>query len=298
MKTICVLFIAIAAAAGLAVPAPGEGAARPAAVRIGVMGSVFRDTPEAMIQVVTKPLRTLMEEQTGMTPELRTVADAEGLGRHLAENKVQLGVFHGFEFGWARQKHPGLKPLMVTVGQAKQLRACLLVPAGSPVQALADLKGRTLALPCRSRAHCHLYLERCCEELGAPAEQFFAKVAHPPSAEHALDHVVDGAAHAALVEHGALANYQDRKPGRYAKLRVAAQSRLFPASVVAYQAGALDDATLERFREGMLNAGQNKRGQQLLTLCQIAGFERVPADYDQQLLETLKAYPPPAGAGK
>jgi hypothetical protein len=38
--------------------------------------------------------------------ELVPCGDADNLGRQLMDDKVQLGVFHGIEFAWARQKYP------------------------------------------------------------------------------------------------------------------------------------------------------------------------------------------------
>src|SRR5262245_40557104 len=81
---------------------PGEaraGETRPnRVVQIGIVKTVFRDTPPSLINVLSKPLKVLMEAQTGMTGELQLSGDAETLAKQLKENKVQLGVFHGVEF--------------------------------------------------------------------------------------------------------------------------------------------------------------------------------------------------------
>ena len=92
----------------------GEGAqARPpsGAIRIGVVGTLFRDTPEPVVQALLHPMRKLMELQTGLNGQFITVPDYDNLGGQLVQNKVQLAVFHGFEFAWARQKYPALRPL-------------------------------------------------------------------------------------------------------------------------------------------------------------------------------------------
>jgi ABC-type phosphate/phosphonate transport system substrate-binding protein len=294
---VAVLALAVAGliASGLtsgAEPAPSN------TVQIGVVNSLFRDMPESMIKVVMTPLKSLMETQTGLSPQLLPGGDAEQLGKQLMDRKVQLGVFHGVEFAWARQKYPDLKPLMITVSQQRQFRAYLVVCCDNGATCFADLKNKTVALPRRSREHCHLFLERRCQACGQPAKTFLAKVTTPPDSEEALDNVVDGVAHAAVVDKLALDSYQERKPGRFTKLKIAQESEVFPAGVIAYRPGALDEATLERFRTGMLSANQTPRGKQLLTMCQIAGFERVPADYDQLLADILKAYPAPDSGSK
>jgi hypothetical protein len=71
------------------------------------------------------------------------------------------------------------------------------------------------------------------------------------------------------------------------------RSEVFPASVVAYRDGALELATLRRFREGLVNASQTPMGRQLLTLWKLTSFEPVPDDYAQTLANILRSYPPP-----
>jgi len=287
----------VALAVGLAsIPSRGgvaaEEKASPPEVRIGVVASLFRDVPEPATQLLMKPLKSLMQKQTGMVPQVVTGLDAVSLGRQLMDKKVELGVFQGIEFGWARNKYPELKPLMIAVTSQRQFHAYLVVRQDSPAKGFADLKDKTVALPRRSREHCHLFLQRRGQEGGQPGQNFFGKISTPDSSEDALDNVVDGMADAAVVDRVALESYQDRKPGRFKKLRTAQESEPFPAGVIAYRPGALDEATLDRFRDGMLKAHQSSEGKRLLILSQIAGFEQVPAGYEQMLVDIVKAYPP------
>ena len=80
---------------------------------------------------------------------------------------------------------------------------------------------------------------------------------------------------------------------RRAKLRIVLTSDVFPTAVIAYRSGAVDDATLAKFREGLLNASQNILGRQMLTLWKLTSFEAVPADYEATLAEIVKSYPAP-----
>ena len=63
----------LAGALGLA---PGGGAAgeemKTSAVRIGLAATLFRDTPDALVQTMMRPFRSLMESQTGLTGQLVT----------------------------------------------------------------------------------------------------------------------------------------------------------------------------------------------------------------------------------
>ena len=130
------------------------GELRPAGtVKIGMLKSMFRDVPANMFGVMSKPFHALVESQTGLKGELCLIDGADTLRKEMADDKVQLGVFHGFEYAWMRLRQPDLRPLMLAVGQPGCLRAVLVVPADeSGVQSVADLRGKTLALPRGTRA--------------------------------------------------------------------------------------------------------------------------------------------------
>lgn len=262
-----------------------------APVQIGIVNSLFRDTPPVLIGVLSRPLKSLMETQTGVSGELKLAGDAIALADKLKANQVQLGVFHGFEFGWAKQHCPELKPLVIAVAQHRMLHAHLVVLKDGGISTCGDLKGKTVGLPAVAREHLHLYLERRCPSAGSDPKKFFARVNRPSDPEEALDDVVNGRTEAAVVDRLALDSYQESKPARANKLRVLQQSEPFPASVIAYYPGSVDESMLKRFREGMINANQSPQSKGLLKMCRITAFEEVPAEFPQLLAEIIKAYP-------
>jgi ABC-type phosphate/phosphonate transport system substrate-binding protein len=273
-------------------PVRAEGAPA-AAVRIGLASSLFHDAPDSLVKVLARPMLSLMETQTGLTGQLMPSAAADDLAKQLQDNRTHLAVFHGFEFAWARIKYPELKPLIVVVSQQPVLSALLVVKAKCEATCPADLKGQVLALPRVSREHCRLFLERtCCD--GKPPRSFFGKITTPSDAEDALDDVIDEQAQAAIVESLALENYRKKKaPKRAAQLKVLVKSEAFPAGVIAYHEGGLPAETLRSFRDGMIKAHESARGKELLNMCRINCFAAVPDDYDQQLTNIAKVYPPP-----
>jgi ABC-type phosphate/phosphonate transport system substrate-binding protein len=267
-------------------------------VRIGMIASLFSDVPAATVMAMMQPFAALMEAQTGVGGELVACGDADNLGQQLTEDKVQLGVFHGVEFGWARRKYPELRPLVIAVNQQRYLRAYLLVRVDSKLDTLADLQHKTLAIPQQTREHCQLFLRRRCLECKKEPASFFAKITTPANLENALDDLVDGLVQACLADDVGLDCYNRRKPGRFAKLKIVQSSEVFPAAVIAFRPGILEAATLQRFREGMIQANRTPAGRQLMTLWKLTGFEQVPPDYDQTLTEIVKVYPAPAPSGK
>jgi ABC-type phosphate/phosphonate transport system substrate-binding protein len=275
-------------------PAPAGEDARPSTVRIGLVSSLFRDTPEPIVQIAMRPFKSILEAQTGVTGQIVAGGGAVELGGQLKDDQVQLAVFHGIEFAWARQKQPTLKPLLIAVNRYHDLHALLVVRKDGKAAGCDDLKGQAVALPRLSREHCHLFLERRCTPADSTPDKNFSKVTSPSTAEDALDDVVDDEVQAAVIDAVDLEAYQKSKPGRAARLKTLLKSESFPCAVIAYNPGALSDAMLQRFRDGMINANDSERGKQLLKLCRITGFEDVPADYEELLTDIAKAYPPPS----
>src|SRR5439155_12700021 len=135
----------------LAAGAASQEAGPAATVKIGMAGSLVRDVPPALVQVMTPPFQSLMREQTGLNGEIVTAGDAHDLGRRLNDQDVQLGVFHGFEFAWAQEKYPDLRPLVIAVNRHRTLRAFVMVRSDSAAADLADLKGKVVSVRRRSR---------------------------------------------------------------------------------------------------------------------------------------------------
>lgn len=276
---------------GPAAVARAEDKPDSAPVRIGLVKTLLRDTPEAMVPTVLHTFKTLITSQSGLDGQLSVAGSPEELGRDLTGGKFQLGIFHGFEFAWARQSCPKLRPLVIAINRSERLHALLIVGKDSRAGRLADLQGKTLALPQHTREHCRLYLERECLKCGLPLSRFFAKVCTPRNVEEALDLVATGRVAATVVDSCFLDWYREQKAARFALLKKLDESEAFPAAVVAYNPETVEPAVLDRLREGLLNASKNARGQNILSFCQITRFEPPSQDFDQLLTDIARSYP-------
>jgi ABC-type phosphate/phosphonate transport system substrate-binding protein len=261
-------------------------------LRIGTTKSMFRDTPAPLVQFAMRPFKAMLESETGMKGEIVMGGEAEQLGQDLTDNKVQLGVFQGIEFAWARLKNPKLQPLIICVNKEKFVKAVVLVRADSEIDAVGDLHGKDITLPRMSREHCHLFLQRRCADPEVAPEKSFNKIITPANAEDALDDVVDSVVSGAVVDLAALEAYKASKPGRAGKLKVLLQSEPFPCGIVACNPGTLDEATIGKIKTALLNAGKTQQGKNFLEMCRITGFQPVPDNYEQLFKDVAKAYPP------
>jgi ABC-type phosphate/phosphonate transport system substrate-binding protein len=265
-------------------------------IKIGMVSSLFRDMPEPLVSAMMRPFGALMQSQTGVAGELVQGGDAAHLGKLLATGKVQLAVMHGVEFAWAKQQYPGLTPMMIAVNQQRNLHACVVTRKDSKISQLAELHGKKIGFPQHSRQHCHLYFERRCLGGDIATQKVFGSIDYPANAEDALDDVVDGTLPAAVVDSVGLDCYERRKPGRFGLLKIIQTSEAFPAAVVAYVPGTLDEETINQFQSGLMNAKQTAMGRQFMMLWKLTAFDPVPPDYEASLVKIVKAYPPAAAA--
>jgi ABC-type phosphate/phosphonate transport system substrate-binding protein len=267
-------------------------------IRAGIVRTLFRDIPEPLIKVSMIPFQALMHQQTGLNCDLVPPTDAYDLAEQLTKHEVQIAVFQGFEFAWVQEKYPELKPLVIAVNKHRNRKAHLIVRDDYPGTSLADLKGKELAIPLRSRDHCRLFLERNCQECGFSTSQFFSKISSNLNVEEALDELADNKLQAVVVDDVALECYQRRKPGRFEQLKDLCQSEWFPDTVVAYAPETFTKATLGRLRTGLKTADKCAIGRQLLTLWLMTAFEDLPEDFDKMLTDINKAYPSRANVAK
>lgn len=280
------------ALAGLVLSGPARGA-EPAGggVQIGMVQGMFRDIQPAMVLALSRPLRDMIQKQTGFTGTVEILPDAFTLAERMKTKKLHLGVFHGFEFAWVRERNPNIVPLAVSVPPGHKLQACVVVHADSPAKTVADLKGEAVTIHRGTKAHCLAFLDR--ERAGLTATTATPKPMPTLTAENVLDAIVSGDTSAALMDVSALSGYEALQPGAFKHLRVLAQSEVFPPTVIAYNKGHLSEVTAGRIRRLLLDAHNTAAGKPLMMLWSLRGFEDVPTDYDAQLERIVKSYPAP-----
>jgi len=267
-------------------------------LRIGSSGSFTGATKTDKEQAALDTLKAFIKEETGLDNEIQRQKDWRQLADKMAKGQLPLGVFQGYEFAWAQEGHPDLKPLALAVNVYRYPKVYMVVKKDNPAKDFAGLQGQSLSVPANGQGILRLFVDRQSQAAGKTLETFFSKVTAPPNVEDALDDVVDGVTQATVTDRAALEAFKRRKPGRFKQLRPVAESQPFPPPVVAYYEKQLDEATLQRFQQGLLNASNKERGQTMLTLFHLTNFEDVPPDFAQVLAATRKAYPPPAAQAK
>jgi ABC-type phosphate/phosphonate transport system substrate-binding protein len=251
---------------------------------------LFREISPQMLNVATSTYQKLMQSQLGMDGKVVHLADGMAVAAQLDSGQQHLGIFQGFEFAWAKAKYPNLEPIVVAVPQHRQIQACVIVPAECEAKTVGCFKGCKVALPKACRDHVRLFFYKL-QAVESPKADI-CEIVSTTTTDDTLDDVVDGKYAGALVDAGAFEWFAANKPGRAERLKVLTKSEVFPPGVIACKKGGLDQATLQKCREGLLGADAN--AQLVLRMMKLKGFEPVPGNYDDLLRKSQKTYPQPA----
>lgn len=265
-------------------------------VRIGFPEALFKDVPRVLIDAAATPFRKMIQKELGLHGTLNIVSDYAILAEEMRKGKLDIAVFHGFEYAWV-QDLPGLHPIVITNPSCGKVQACLVVRSDSKVKSPAQLKGACVAVPKGSKAHCQMFLERLCEkEKVGPGDCCPAKLAKGTTLtpEEAILSVVSGDFEAALVDISAILALQDDKPGLSEQVKILAKSELLPSAVVVCRKGAMTDHQIKKVADGLLNCHKTAIGRTFTMFWQLEGFKEVSPDYRELLQKCVKCYPPPA----
>lgn len=262
-------------------------------LRIGTTGALASATREGREASALETLRDFIKSETGFTNEIVRQKGWSQAAAGVAQGQLHLGFFQGYEFAWAQEKFPTLKPLALAVNVYRYPTVHVVVQRNDAAKSFADLQGRTLALPPGGGTYVHQFLDQQSQKQGKPTNGYFSQVTMAATVEDALDDLVDGKVQVAAAERVALEAFKRLKPGRFARLKEVTHSEPYPPPLLAYQPGVLDEATLQKFRTGLLRAGRTDRGQTLMTHFRLTGFEVPPPDFDRVTAETRKTNPLP-----
>jgi ABC-type phosphate/phosphonate transport system substrate-binding protein len=283
-------FLAVSGATFVA----SASAEEPKLVRFGMLPTMFRSGKTAAFAALRAPFISVVESQTGSRYQLALLDSTKEMQRELTEGHLQFGLCHGFELAWMKLADPKLRPIMIAAPAQAPLKGYVVVADSSSAKSPGDLRGATVALPKGIHQTARLFAERqyrCIE--GKPSD-LFQEVTAPINAETALHEVCDGKVQSAIVDTSGLRCFEERYPARFKRLRIIEESPAFPMTVVAVREGGVEDSIVRRFEAGMLKAKSTLIGRQLIALMQCAGFETVPADYERQLEDVARRYPPPS----
>src|SRR5262245_37263176 len=180
--------------------ASGQQASKLDVLRIGTSGKLAPEEKGTKEEDALQTLQGFIRSETGFANDIAQQKDWRELAAKLEDGRLHIGVFQGYEFAWARDQHPKLRPLALAVNVHTYRTAHVVVRNDNKATNLDGLAGQSVALPRVNQGHLRLFLERQAQASGKDLEKFFAKVTSPENIEDALDDVVDGVVQAAVVD--------------------------------------------------------------------------------------------------
>ena len=257
-------------------------------LKIGMIQTMFRDVQPSLVKAMSRPLRSMIEAQTGLTGDVEVVKDAQSLADQMKKQELGLGVFHGFEYAWLREEHPNIIPLVVTEPSAGKMQAVIVVHKSCPAKTMADLKPDDIVVPKGSKAHCILFAERS-SNTNPGQEVVIAR----GTQNEVLTDVALGKSLAAVVDISTWNTYKLLQPGAFKQLRLLGNSVDFPATVITYNRDTISEATAAQIRAMLTSCHKTASGKPLLMLWNLQSFQAIPNDYTQQLESIREVYPAP-----
>lgn len=264
-------------------------------VKVGLLENMFQDIPRPILEAMSEPFRSLMTKQTGLTGDVEICKDYKILLGKLKDKSLNIGVFHGFEFAWAHQAEPNLIPLVITIPHGRKAQSMILVQKDSDMKKLSDLGNSKIIRAKGTKAFTSVYMEKLKQTVQGIQFQEGELTMTP---EEALTAVATGTEKAVIIDASSLSGYSTLQPGGFKQLRILAESELFPCSVIAMVKDSTSEAAAAKIINGMSTANKTAQGRAMLAMWSLKGFEKVPADYQQQCKNILSAYPVPKEAGK
>ena len=125
------------------IAASSAEAAQPSTIRIGLVKTLFRDVPELLIPIGLRPMKALMESQTGVNGDLIPAGDCENSRVNSRKTKSNSEYSTASSSPGAHEDYPTLKPLVIAVNGPPYLRARLVVRATAPLPPDTTLKARS-----------------------------------------------------------------------------------------------------------------------------------------------------------
>ncbi|HKB36588.1 MAG TPA: hypothetical protein VKD72_09055, partial [Gemmataceae bacterium] len=119
-----------ACALGAFLAMPGAGGrgqqARVEVLRIGTCSTMTGDAESPREKAAAKTLRGFIKDETGLNNEVLRRDNWQEVADELPRGRLHLALFQGYEFAWAQERHPGIRPLALGVNVHTYPSACVV----------------------------------------------------------------------------------------------------------------------------------------------------------------------------
>ena len=254
--------------------ASGEASGAQEPLRVGL---VPNQNPEK-VEAEYAPLGDYLSEELGTEVELSVPASYNAVVEAMASNELDLAYFGGLTYVQARER-AAVHPLVAEINPRTHdttYRSVIIVPSGSPVREVAELRGEDFAFGSVSSTSGSLYPSIMLEDAGIDYRTDLGETTYTGGHDATAQAVAGGRVDAGGIEDRILYRLQEEGVIEEGSVRVIEESE----PIEGYPWVVRDD--LPDDLEGALaDAYLNMEDEELLDLLGAEGYERVEAgDYD------------------
>jgi phosphate/phosphite/phosphonate ABC transporter binding protein len=228
--------------------------------------------PEKLVRS-HQPLAEYLSAQLRVPVEITPADSYDHVGQLMREGKVDLGSFSPLSYVRARRQDPGMIPVVNFIAEGSATSAgYIVVRAGSGLDSLEALRGRSFAWVDPSSTSGYLFPRALMRQRGISPDAFFSRTAFLGNHEAALLAVHRGEFDATATYQGALPALRRSQGVDPLDFRIVAKTLRSPKDLFCARAG-LPDAVVVQIRRALLAVSvRTEQGRRLLGPLQANGF--------------------------
>lgn len=241
-------------------------------LRVGLIPNQAPDKIKAQYE----PFRKYLAEKLGMPVELFVATDYAGVVEAMANDKLDMAYFGGLTYVQAKQRAK-IHPIVTEVDEETQTSkyySYIIVPADSPVQLTAELKGKVFAFGDISSTSGSLYPRYMLDKAGIKVPEDLQNVVYTGGHDATAQAVQNGTVDAGGIEGRILNRLIANKTVDASKIRI------IDKHLVEGYPWVVRDGLDKVLEDKIVNSFLEMKDPELLTLMRAKSFAKVTdADY-------------------
>lgn len=236
-------------------------------VRVGLVPNQAPDKIKAQYE----PFRQYLSNTLGMPVELFVASDYAGVVEAMANDKLDLAYFGGLTYAQAKQRAK-IHPIVTEIDEETQTSkyySLIIVPADSPVQSTADLKGRVFAFGDISSTSGSLYPRFMLDKAGITVPDDLENVVYSGGHDATAQAVQNGTVDAGGIEGRILNRLIENKTVDASKIRI------IDKHLVEGYPWVVRDSLDKSLEEKIVNSFLEMKDPELLTLMRAKRYTQV-----------------------
>jgi ABC-type phosphate/phosphonate transport system substrate-binding protein len=270
-------------------------------LRARLYGSLTRGVSASRAKAVTRPMVNLLARRVRYPIENFDIEpgdsakDLLALGRKLQDGTYHLAIVWGIEFGWLRQRYPGLRAMaLASSGNNAPWRSQLIARRKDRPRNLAALKGKRLARIRGAALMDQLFLEDMLRKAGQQPQGFFQHGPPLPNVKEALLAVKNGQADCVMVNLTDFARFTSLQPKLAQALVEVERSDPYPAPVLMgnyRNVERLKPGLWKKFQDEVVRIHATHEGKQIVRFWRLDSFIRPGRAFDALVQKTAQRFP-------